>query len=81
NYTSNTVKGAAVGFVIAGLVICLLELLDVTIREESDFASIVDAPVLAYIPDYNSKYEKNYSKYGKYGRYGKYKKYGKYEAS
>ena len=75
SYTSNTIKGALVGFVLAVLVICLLDLLDITIREESDFKSIVDAPVLAYIPDYNSKYE------NKYGRYGKYGKYGKYEAS
>ncbi len=72
SYVSNAVKGALVGFVLAVLIICLLDLLDITIRQESDFTGIVNAPILAYIPDYNSKYEKSYGKYGRYGRYGKY---------
>lgn len=67
SYSRNTMMGALLGFVIAVGIIVLLEMMDTTIRRESDFSAITNLPVLAYIPDFSDGSEKK--SYGKYGSY------------
>ena len=51
SYTRNTMLGFIVGLVLTAALIIVLDLLDVSIREESDIAQSCRHPVLAAVPD------------------------------
>lgn len=62
--------GFAIGVAISSILVILKDFLDDTIRDESDLLDSVDLPILAVIPNLNSKhkssyyYNKNYYYYG-----------------
>lgn len=77
NHTKNTLLGLLIGFVASALVVILIEIFDVTIRNEDDIKNYCRYPVLASVPDmlnvsekgyYNKYYYKNY--YHKRSYYG-----------
>ena len=51
SYTKNTMMGFLVGMVLMCALIVVMDLLDVSIREESDIAQSCSHPVLATVPD------------------------------
>lgn len=63
--SSNTIKGALAGAMIAAVIIVILYLLNQEIKSESELASMYDIPVLAAIPNYNLKGSGYYTEYGK----------------
>lgn len=54
NKVQNTAIGAAIGLILACLVVILLDLIDTTIKAEDDIAEIYRIPVFAEIPDFES---------------------------
>ena len=69
NYTRNTLLGFLAGLFGCAAVVVLLELLDITIRNEEDINRSCVHPVLAAVPDMNIQ-----SKNGYYYGYGKQRK-------
>lgn len=63
SYTKNTMLGFVLGLVIMAAVIVVLELLDVTIREEEDITQNCKHPILASVPDMSNG-NKNNTQYG-----------------
>lgn len=55
NKTQNTLIGAAVGIILACLIVILLDFIDTTIKSEDDIAEIYKIPVFAEIPDFDSQ--------------------------
>ncbi len=53
NKTRNTLIGAAIGLVLAALLVILLDLIDTTIKSDDDLAEIYKVPVFAEIPDFD----------------------------
>lgn len=51
NYSSNAVVGAAVGALLAMVVVIIMHLADVRVKKEEDLLQVQDAPVLGVIPD------------------------------
>lgn len=51
NYTTNTIIGAAVGAILAVLVILLQNMLDLTVHNEDELANAYSIPVLGVIPE------------------------------
>ena len=72
NYTRNAILGFALGLLLTMGYLVVRELLDVTIRTESDFTSNCKYPILAAVPDMESQ-----SKGGYYYGYGKKRAYDK----
>lgn len=66
NYTQNTMLGFLAGFVLSLVIIVVLELLDITIHTEEDVTRVCSHPVLAAVPDMESR-----TKGGYYYSYGK----------
>ena len=66
NYTKNTLMGFMAGLFGCAALIVLLELLDITVRNEDDIAQSCSHPVLASVPDMNL-----HVKGGYYYGYGK----------
>lgn len=52
NVIRNTILGAAIGAVVAMVIIAMQVLLDVYVRDETDIAKLSDAPILGRIPDF-----------------------------
>lgn len=55
NKVRNTLLGAAVGIILACLIVILLDLIDTTIKSEDDLSEIYKIPVFAEIPDFDSQ--------------------------
>lgn len=53
NYVTNTVIGAAVGALLAILLILLKNMLDLTVHNEDDLTSVYSVPVLGVIPEFS----------------------------
>ena len=53
-YTSNTMMGFILGFLLCAGVIVLRELFDISVRSEEDITQICKHPVLATVPDMNA---------------------------
>lgn len=51
----NTLIGAAVGVVLACLIVILLDFIDTTVKSDDDIAEIYKIPVFAEIPDFDSQ--------------------------
>lgn len=64
SYTRNTMLGFVIGLVLAAGLIIVLDLLDVSIREESDIAQSCRYPVLAAVPDMNVRGKGSHGKGG-----------------
>jgi len=72
NYTRNAILGFILGILLSVGFLIVRELMDVTIRSESDFTSTCKYPILAAVPDMESQ-----SKGGYYYGYGKKRAYEK----
>lgn len=66
NYTQNTMFGFLAGFALAVVILIVLELLDITIHTEEDVTRVCNYPVLAAVPDMESRTKGGY--YYGYGR-------------
>lgn len=55
NKMSNTFMGATIGFVLACVIVILLDLIDTTIKSDDDITEIYKIPVFAEIPDFESQ--------------------------
>lgn len=67
SYSNNTILGVLVGFILSVGVIVLVELFDVTLKEEEDIKRCSNYPILASVTDMENA--------GKGGYYKKYKRY------
>lgn len=52
NVMRNTVLGAAIGVLLAAVIVILQVLMDVRVRDEQDIVRISNAPILGRIPDF-----------------------------
>ena len=78
SYSNNTILGVLAGLILSVGVIVLIELFDVTFKDEEDIKRCTNYPILASVADMQGGgkgYYRRYSKYSKYSKYGKYKKY------
>lgn len=72
NHSKNVTTGLMIGFALSVIVVLLLEIFDITIKNEDDLRNASDYPVLALIPDLTqsgkkSRYHKHsYSRYHYY---------------
>ena len=64
NYTTNTMIGFLVGFVVTVGIIALLEIIDITIRTEEDVSQACKHPILAAVPDMAAPSKGSYYYYG-----------------
>jgi len=68
NYTTNTLIGFLVGFVLMVIIVVLQEAFDVTIRTEEDMLQACKHPVLASVPDMGAPSKGSYYYYGYGGK-------------
>lgn len=78
SYTTNTLVGFLLGFVVAVGVIVMQEMLDITIRKDEDLAMVCKYPVLAPVPDMNAPSKGSGTYYGYGAKRSKKKKGGYY---
>ena len=72
SYTNNTILGALVGLVLSVGVVVLVELFDITFKDEEDIKRCTNYPILASVADMESNSKGYYKRYNKYSKYNKY---------
>ena len=72
SYTTNTIVGFLLGFVLSAGAIVLGEIFDITIRNEEDIARSCKHPILAAVPDMNAAGKGGYYYGSSRGKKGKY---------
>lgn len=78
SYTTNTLVGFLMGFVLTVGVIALREIFDITIRTEDDVTQVCRHPILAAVPDMNAPSKGSSYYYGYGSSRSKKKKGGAY---
>lgn len=68
SYTNNTIIGFLLGLVLSVSVVILLEIFDVTIREETDITDSVQYPILSSVPDMTAHSKGGYYRYAYAGK-------------
>lgn len=69
NYNKNVTTGLMIGSALSVIVVLLLEIFDVTIKNEDDLRNASDYPVLALIPDLTQNNKKSRYHKRSYSRY------------
>lgn len=64
NYTTSTLIGFLIGFLLMSVIVVLQEAFDITIRTEEDMMQVCKHPVLASVPDMGAPSKGSYYYYG-----------------
>lgn len=69
NHNKNITTGLLIGLALSLIIVILVEIFDVTIKNEDDLTEVSEYPVLAMIPDLNKPSKRKYYRKSSYSKY------------